>query len=280
MIIAEWPAGKLGARRIVVFSPHPDDDVIAMGGTIRRLVEQDNEVHVAYQTSGNIAVSDEDIADYIQRHPELHLMGGDKQTAEHICLADKLRVGTLVRQEEALSACSSNGIPEQQVHFLNLPFYETGRVEKLPVGEQDIAIVRKLLHQVQPHQIYVAGDFADPHGTHRKCTEAVFSAIGQERKMGEKWIGDCRIWMYNGAWDEWKIEDIDMCVPLTSEELMAKRRAIQKHRSQMENAPYKGDDERLFWQRSEQRNRATAERVHQLGFPRYEALEAFKEYKK
>ena len=280
MRIAEWPAGKLGARRIVVFSPHPDDDVIAMGGTIRRLVEQDNEVHVAYQTSGNIAVSDEDISDYIQRHPELHLLDDDKQGVGGIRLADKLRVGTLVRQEEAFAACSSNGIPGQQVHFLNLPFYETGRVEKLPVGEQDIAIIRKLLHQVQPHQIYVAGDFADPHGTHRKCTEAVFSAIDQERKMGENWIGDCRIWMYNGAWDEWKIEDIDMCVPLTSEELMAKRRAIQKHRSQMENAPYKGDDERLFWQRSEQRNRATAERVHQLGFPKYEALEAFKEYKK
>lgn len=280
MIIAEWPAGKLGARRIVVFSPHPDDDVIAMGGTIRRLVEQGNEVHVAYQTSGNIAVSDEDIVDYIHRHPEENLITWNQQNIASLSLEDKLTIATLVRQEEALAACACNGIPRLQVHFLNLPFYETGKVEKLPVGEQDIAIIRKLLHLVEPHQIYVAGDFADPHGTHRKCTEAVFSAIAQEQAAQENWVDDCRVWMYNGAWDEWKIDDIDMCVPLTADELMAKRHAIQMHRSQMENAPYKGNDERLFWQRSEHRNRATAEQVHQLGFPKYEALEAFVEYKK
>ena len=259
---------KEKGQRILVFSPHPDDDVIAMGGTIYHLAREGQVVHVAYQTSGNIAVSDEDIIDYVKRHSD-----------EKLSSSDKLRIGGLVRREEALAACSCNGIPERQVHFLNLPFYETGRVEKLPVGEKDIRIIRQLLHQVKPQQIYVAGDFADPHGTHRKCTEAVFSAFSQEKEAGEEWVMDCRIWMYNGAWDEWQVEDIDLCVPLTHDELMAKRHAIQQHHSQMENAPYKGNDARLFWQRSEDRNRRTAELLHQLGYPKYEALEAFVEYK-
>ena len=200
-----------------MFSPHPDDDVISMGGTIRR--------------------------------------------------------------GEARTACTYNEIPLDHVHFLDLPFYESGKIEKLPMTEKDVEIVRALLQKVQPHQIYVAGDLADPHGTHKKCTDAVLAAIDEEKKAGAEWLKDCRIWMYRGAWAEWEIENIEMCVPLSPEELRAKRNSILKHQSQMESAPFLGNDERLFWQRAEDRNRATASLYDQLGLACYEAMEAFVEYK-
>lgn len=294
-IITLSPAGDGERKRIIVFSPHPDDDVIAMGGTIHRLVEQGHEVHIAYQTSGNIAVCDEDVERYIAEHQE----DEDIRRCGKLALEDAderslLTIKGLVRRDEALAACTYNGIPAEQVHFLNMPFYETGRVEKNPLGEEDIAIIRNLLNKVKPQQIYMAGDFNDPHDTHRKCTEAIIKALREEnaclekvsledislvnkqKLLGNSWLPECQIWLYNGAWDEWPMEQIDMAVPMTQEELMHKRGAILKHQSQMENAPYKGNDQRLFWQRSEQRNRSTAQHFAALGItPRYEAMEAF-----
>ena len=307
--ITGWPGGKPNAddtnrperalpahKRVIVFSPHPDDDVISMGGTIRRLVQQHHDVHVAYETSGNIAVGDEEVTRF------MHFVNGFNQ----IFCADKdetikkmyadikaflarkkpsdmdtLEVRTikgLIRRGEARTACTYNGIPLDHVHFLDLPFYESGKIEKLPMTEKDVEIVRALLQEVKPHQIYVAGDLADPHGTHRKCTDAVMAAIDLEKEAGAEWLNDCRVWMYRGAWAEWEIENIEMCVPMSPEELRGKRNCILKHSSQMESAPFLGNDERLFWQRAEDRNHATAELYHSLGLACYEAMEAFVRY--
>ena len=185
----------------------------------------------------------------------------------------------LIRRGEARTASTFNQIPLDHVHFLDLPFYESGKIEKLPMGEADVNIVRELISKVKPHQIYVAGDLADPHGTHRKCTDAVLAAIDLEKESKAEWLKDCRVWMYRGAWAEWEIENIEMCVPISPEELRAKRNSILKHQSQMESAPFLGNDERLFWQRSEDRNRATAKLYDDLGLACYEAMEAFVEYK-
>lgn len=308
--ITGWPGGKPNAddsnrperalpypKRVVVFSPHPDDDVISMGGTIRRLVQQNHDVHVVYETSGNIAVGDEEVTRF------MHFINGFNQLFDHnkdevikdkyqeikhflatkkdgdIDTRDILTIKGLIRRGEARTASTYNQIPLDHVHFLDLPFYESGRVEKFPMTEKDVEIVRDLLRKVQPHQIYVAGDLADPHGTHRKCTDAVLAAIDLEKQEGAPWLEECRIWMYRGAWAEWEIENIEMCVPMSPEELRAKRNAILKHQSQMESAPYLGNDERLFWQRAEDRNRATAELYDRLGLACYEAMEAFVEYK-
>ena len=297
--ITGWPGGKPNAddsnrperalpypKRVVVFSPHPDDDVISMGGTIRRLVQQNHDVHVVYETSGNIAVGDEEVTRF------MHFINGFNQLFDHnkdeviatkkdgdIDTRDILTIKGLIRRGEARTASTYNQIPLDHVHFLDLPFYESGRVEKFPMTEKDVEIVRELLRKVQPHQIYVAGDLADPHGTHRKCTDAVLAAIDLEKQEGAPWLEECRIWMYRGAWAEWEIENIEMCVPMSPEELRAKRNAILKHQSQMESAPYLGNDERLFWQRAEDRNRATAELYDRLGLACYEAMEAFVEYK-
>lgn len=308
--ITGWPGGKPNAddtyrperakpfpKRVVVFSPHPDDDVISMGGTIRRLVQQGHEVHVAYETSGNIAVGDEEVVRFMHfingfnqlfdgeknetiknMYAEIkkflkHKKEGDMDTR------DILTIKGLIRRGEARTACTYNQIPLERVHFLDLPFYETGRIEKNPISEADINIVLNLLREVKPHQIYVAGDLADPHGTHRVCTDAVLAAIDEEKNAGAEWLKDCRIWMYRGAWAEWEIENIEMAVPLSPEELRAKRNSILKHQSQMESAPFLGNDERLFWQRSEDRNRGTASLYDSLGLACYEAMEAFVEYK-
>ncbi|WP_321332463.1 glucosamine-6-phosphate deaminase [uncultured Bacteroides sp.] len=307
--ITGWPGGKPNAddtyrperakpfpKRIVVFSPHPDDDVISMGGTIRRLVEQKHEVHIAYETSGNIAVGDEEVIRF------LHFINGFNQifiNSEDKVISDKyveirdilkdkkdgdtdprdiLTIKGLIRRGEARTACTYNNIPLNRCHFLDLPFYETGKIQKSPISEADINIVRKLLQEIKPHQIFVAGDLADPHGTHRVCTDAVFAAIDLEKEEGAKWLKDCRIWMYRGAWAEWEIENIEMAVPISPEELRAKRNSILKHQSQMESAPFMGNDERLFWQRSEERNRGTAALYDNLGLASYEAMEAFVEY--
>ena len=192
---------------------------------------------------------------------------------------DILTIKGLIRRGEARTACTYNNIPLDHVHFLDLPFYETGLVEKNPLTEVDVNIVRNLLKEIKPHQIFVAGDLADPHGTHRVCTDAVLAAIDLEKQDGAEWLKDCRIWMYRGAWAEWAIEDIEMAVPISPEELLAKRNSILKHQSQMESAPFLGNDERLFWQRSEDRNRATAKVYDDLGLACYEAMEAFVEYK-
>ena len=308
--ITGWPGGKPNAddtyrperakpfpKRVVVFSPHPDDDVISMGGTLRRLVQQGHEVHVAYETSGNIAVGDEEVVRF------MHFINGFNQLFENsedkvICdkyaeikqffstkkegqmdTRDILTIKGLIRRGEARTACTFNHIPLNRCHFLDLPFYETGKIEKNPISEADVEIVLNLLREVKPHQIYVAGDLADPHGTHRVCTDAVFAAIDEEKNAGAEWLKDCRIWMYRGAWAEWEIENIEMAVPLSPEELRAKRNSILKHQSQMESAPFLGNDERLFWQRSEDRNRGTASLYDHLGLACYEAMEAFVEYK-
>ena len=191
---------------------------------------------------------------------------------------DILTIKGLIRRGEARTASSYNNIPLDRVHFLDLPFYETGKIQKNPISEADVEIVRNLLREIKPHQIFVAGDLADPHGTHRVCTDAVFAAVDLEKEEGAKWLKDCRIWMYRGAWAEWEIENIEMAVPISPEELRAKRNSILKHQSQMESAPFLGNDERLFWQRSEDRNRGTATLYDQLGLASYEAMEAFVEY--
>lgn len=307
--ITGWPGGKPNAddtyrperakpypKRVIVFSPHPDDDVISMGGTLRKLVQQQHDVHVAYETSGNIAVGDEEVLRF------LHFINGFNQLFDHgenTCIrdtytsirkflkekkegdldnSDVLQIKGLIRRGEARIACTYNDISSDHCHFLDLPFYETGMIEKNPIGERDVEIVLQLLRSIKPHQIFVAGDLADPHGTHRLCTDVVLAAIDMEKGNGAEWLDECRIWMYRGAWAEWEIENIEMVVPLSPEELSAKRNTILKHQSQMESAPFLGNDERLFWQRSEERNRATANLYDQLGLASYEAMEAFVEY--
>ena len=308
--ITGWPGGKPNAddtyrperakpfpKRVIVFSPHPDDDVISMGGTLRRLVQQGHEVHVAYQTSGNIAVGDEEVVRFMHfingfnqlfddnqnqtisdKYAEIKKFFAEKKEGD-MDSKDILTIKGLIRRGEARTACTYNNIPLSRCHFLDLPFYETGKIEKNPISLPDIEIVLNLLREVKPHQIYVAGDLADPHGTHRVCTDAVFAAIDEEKNAGAEWLNECRIWMYRGAWAEWEIENIEMAVPLSPEELRAKRNSILKHQSQMESAPFLGNDERLFWQRSEDRNRGTALLYDGLGLACYEAMEAFVEYK-
>lgn len=307
--ITGWPGGKPNAddtyrperakpfpKRTIIFSPHPDDDVISMGGTLRRLVEQKHEVHVAYQTSGNIAVGDEEVVRFLHfingfnqlfdggtnpvindKYAEIRKFLKEKKEGD-LDTQDILTLKGLIRRGEARIACTYNNIPLDRCHFLDMPFYETGRIQKNPLSEKDVEIILNFLREIKPHQIFVAGDLADPHGTHKVCTDAVFAAIDMEKEANAKWLKDCRIWMYRGAWAEWEIENIEMAVPISPEELRAKRNAILKHQSQMESAPFLGNDERLFWQRSEDRNRATAALYDDLGLASYEAMEAFVEY--
>ena len=306
--ITGWPGGKPEAddtnrperatpypKKVIIFSPHPDHDVISMGGTFQRLVNQGHEVHVAYQTSGNIAVGDEEVIRYIsvlkslnnkfdvesvklqKKYDEiLHFLMHEK-TKEDLDTPEILFIKSRIRREEARSADRYVGLSNENVHFLDLPFYETGRVKKNPISEKDVHIMKDFIETIKPHQIYVAGDLADPHGTHKVCLDAILAAI--DILKVEDWYKDCRIWMYRGAWMEWEIDHIEMAVPLSPEELRQKRNAILQHQSQMESAPFLGDDERLFWQRSEARNRATADMYWKLGLASYEAIEAFVEYK-
>lgn len=304
--ITGWPGGKPNAddtyrperanpypKRVIVFSPHPDDDVISMGGTLKRLVDQKHDVHVAYETSGNIAVGDEDMIRYIMlmdqiadkfgfnveeyraQSKEIHDFVAQKTSGE-VDLPIIRFLKTMIRRGEARIACKYIGVKPDNVHFLNLPFYETGTIKKGDLTENDVNIVKKLIEDVKPQQIFVAGDLADPHGTHRVCTDAVLAAIDELKN--EPWMKDCRVWMYRGAWAEWEIDHIEMAVPISPEELRFKRNSILKHQSQMENAPFLGDDDRLFWQRAEDRNRATAQLYESLGLASYEAMEAFVQY--
>lgn len=305
--ITGWPGGKPNAddtyrperanpypKRVIVFSPHPDDDVISMGGTLQRLVDQGHDVHVAYETSGNIAVGDEDMMRYFlmmdKIAPEFKFdTESFKKLSNDVATFVKGKVPgemdtkeireikTMIRQAEATIACQYVGVKDENIHFLRLPFYETGTIKKGDLSERDVNIVKKLLEDVKPNQIFVAGDLADPHGTHRVCTDAVLAAIDELKD--EPWMKDCRIWMYRGAWAEWEIDHIEMAVPMSPEQLRSKRNSILKHQSQMENAPFLGNDDRLFWQRAEERNRATALLYQSLGLASYEAMEAFVEYK-
>ncbi len=304
--ITGWPGGKPGSdasryperptpekKRVVIFSPHPDDDVISMGGTFIRLVDQGHEVHVAYQTSGNIAVFDEDVvrfADFAADYTEAFDLAGartaDLLTGVREALASKKpgdvdtpeiqTIKGLIRRGEAKAACRYVGIPDAQMHFLDLPFYETGTVRKRPLGPEDISIVSELLNRVQPHQIFAAGDLSDPHGTHRTCLAAVMEAFRQN--LGQGWAQDCWVWLYRGAWQEWSVEETEMAIPISPDELLRKRRAIFKHQSQKDRPLFPGHDVREFWQRAEERNRATAKAYDALGMPEYEAIESFRRW--
>ena len=302
--ITGWPGGKPDAddaqrperaeparKRVVIFSPHPDDDVISMGGTFLRLVDQGHEVHVAYQTSGNIAVFDEDVvrfadfaADYAEafglaeeRADDLLANVRERLAAKQPGEVDPSEVQTikgLIRRGEAKAACRYVGVPDERMHFLDLPFYETGKVRKDPLGEADVAITARLLRAVRPHQVFAAGDLSDPHGTHRTCLEAVRRAL--EACSGEDWYDDCWLWLYRGAWQEWSVHETHMAVPISPDELARKRRAIFKHQSQKDRPLFPGHDAREFWQRAEERNRATAQAYDALGLAEYEAIEAFR----
>lgn len=304
--ITGWPGGKpeelkrpgdidrptdaVFPKRILVFSPHPDDDVISMGGTLIRLQEQGHEVHVAYQTSGNLAVFDADalrFADFATDFNALFDIGADaaERIESHIetalrqkqpgqvDTAEVRQIKTLIRRGEARAAGRDSGIPAERLHFLDLPFYETGTVRKRPLGEDDVRIVAGILEQIRPHQIYAAGDLSDPHGTHRVCLAAIFQAFARVR--GEPWFSGCEVWLYRGAWQEWEPERIEMAVPLSPEEVVRKRNAIFKHQSQKDRAMFPGTDEREFWQRAEARNRETARLYDRLGLAEYAAIEGF-----
>jgi glucosamine-6-phosphate deaminase len=305
--ITGWPAGKPKAddsnrperakpfpKRAIIFSPHPDDDVISMGGTFIRLVDQGQEVHVAYQTSGNIAVFDDDavrFADFVRDFNEqfgLSKSDGEKFYKKVVQSLNKkgpgqidtpevLKIKGLIRRGEAKAGGRYVGIPDEQMHFLDMPFYETGAVKKKPIGEEDVKVVMDIIRKVKPHQIYAAGDLSDPHGTHRVCLAAIFEAVKRLKK--EPWMKDCWVWLYRGAWQEWDIDQIEMAVPLSPDELMRKRRAVFKHQSQKDSAMFPGSDKREFWMRAEDRNHATAEAYNKLGLAEYEAMEAFVRYK-
>lgn len=303
--ITGWPAGKpndlnknrpeqssVFPKRCVIFSPHPDDDVISMGGTFIRLSDQGHEVHVAYQTSGNIAVFDDDVVRFMDFANDFHDIFGLEKTitqamldtikyklemkkAGEVDAAEIQKLKGLIRRGEA-KAGARYVSPEVKTHFLDMPFYETGLVKKKPLGDADINIIVDFLRNTKPHQIYAAGDLSDPHGTHRVCLDAIFQAI--EIVKNEDWMKECSVWLYRGAWQEWEMENIDMAVPLSPDELLRKRRAIFKHQSQKDRPLFPGTDSREFWQRSEDRNKSTANTYDALGLPEYEAIEAFKKW--
>jgi glucosamine-6-phosphate deaminase len=301
--ITGWPGGKPNAddsnrperaepfpKRVVIFSPHPDDDVISMGGTFIRLVDHGHEVHVAYQTSGNIAVFDDDairFADFLTDYSDIFGLAESQATELFRRVSDSLKnkqpgevdseevrtIKGLIRRGEAKAGCRYVGIPDENAHFLDLPFYETGTVRKKPLGEEDIKITMDLLRKIKPHQIYAAGDLSDPHGTHRVCLAAVMEAV--RRLQHEDWMKDCWVWLYRGAWQEWDVDQIEMAVPLSPGELLRKRRAIFKHQSQKDRPLFPGSDPREFWQRADDRTRGTAKLYDDLGMAEYEAIEAF-----
>ena len=293
--ITGWPGGKPNSddstrpvpsdpfpKKVVIFSPHPDDDVISMGGTFIRLAEQGHDVHVAYQTSGNVAVHDDVVLQHMDAARELGF--GDRFDEVKEIIASKkpgqpepralLELKGAIRRAEAKSAVRSFGLNDQtNCHFLNLPFYETGGIKKGERTQADIDIIKDLLQKVQPHQIYLAGDLADPHGTHRVCTEAVLEAISQ--LQGEEWLKECHVWLYRGAWMEWELGKVDMAVPLSPDEVIKKRHAIYRHLSQKDIVPFPGEDPREFWQRAEERTGNTARLYDELGMAEYQAIEVF-----
>ena len=293
--ITGWPGGKPDTddstrpapstpypKRVLIFSPHPDDDVISMGGTFIRLVEQGHDVHVAYQTSGNVAVHDDVVLQNIDTARSLGL--GDIYGEVHDIIATKRRgepeprklldIKGAIRRAEARAAVRTFGLnPDTNAHFLNLPFYETGGIKKGAVTEADIERVVAILREIQPHQIYAAGDLADPHGTHRTCMEILLEAL--ERTHDDEWRKECHLWLYRGAWMEWNLGLVDMAVPLSPDEMLKKRHAIYRHLSQKDIVPFPGSDTREFWQRAEERTQNTAKLYDKLGMAEYQAIEVF-----
>lgn len=305
--ITGWPGGRPNVddtfrperaepaqKRVLIFSPHPDDDIISMGGTFIRLNDQGHDVHVAYQTSGNIAVADDEalrFADFVQDFNSKFDLGDNgggaakifnesrsalNQKKDGIDTPELRAIKGLMRRGEAKATCRFVGIPDENAHFLDLPFYETGKIEKNPIGDEDIQIIVDKIKEIKPHQIYAAGDLADPHGTHKVCLDAIFAAL--EILKDEPFMQDCWVWLYKGAWAEWDIDQIEMAVPMSPEEMLKKRFGIFKHQSQKDGVVFQGSDSREFWQRAEERNTETATIFNNLGFVEYTAMEAFKRY--
>ncbi|HEY1113786.1 MAG TPA: glucosamine-6-phosphate deaminase [Chitinophagaceae bacterium] len=303
--ITGWPGGKPNVvipghperpdpypKKVLIFSPHPDDDIISMGGTFQRLHDQGHDVHVAYQTSGNIAVTDEFVTRFLDFAVGFEAIAGTEnersksilqEVKQYLARKKSNQVDTpqiraikgLIRRGEARATCRYVGIAEENIHFQNLPFYETGTIEKKPMGEEDVQLTMALLREVKPHQVFAAGDLADPHGTHKVCLDVVFEALRRIKAEGDEWIGDCWLWLYKGAWQEWNIEEIQMAVPLSPGQLLKKRHGIFIHQSQKDMVPFQGSDSREFWQRAEERNTHTANLYAQLGLTHYAAMEAF-----
>ena len=307
--ITGWPGGKTTPdhgkhperskpfpKKVLIFSPHPDDDIISMGGTFMRLHEQGHEVHVGYQTSGNIAVTDEFVTRFIDFAVGFENIFGIDDTKSRKILDDataflnskkssekdseEIRtIKGLIRRCEARAAAKYVGLKDEQIHFMNLPFYETGTIEKNPMGEDDIQLTMDLLRRIQPHQVFCAGDLADPHGTHKVCLDVVLEALARIRAEGDKWIDDCWVWLYKGAWQEWDISEIEMAVPMSPDQVRKKRYGIFIHQSQKDSVPFQGDDNREFWLRAEERNAHTATLYGKLGLTQYAAMEAFVRWK-
>ncbi len=297
--ITGWPGGKPNAddsnrperaepskKRVIIFSPHPDDDVISMGGTFDRLVEQGHEVHIAYQTSGNIAVSDEEAMKFAEITkaicPDLNevkqiiafLKG--KQGNDIPDTLDVRKLKGLIRRSESYAATRYLGLKDENVHFLDLPFYETGTIKKGNLSQSDINIMSNFIEDIKPHQIFAAGDLADPHGTHKVCLDALFKALDELKDNA--YMNDCWVWLYRGAWHEWESFEIEMAVPMSPDQVLKKRHAIFYHQSQKDGVMFQGDDSREFWVRVEDRNRLTAKKYNDLGLADYAAIEAFKRY--
>ena len=306
--ITGWPGGKPNAddtqrperavpahKRVLIFSPHPDDDVISMGGTFIRLVDQGHEVHVAYQTSGNTAVWDTDVLRYIEFTIDFNKSIG-KDTEKLMEIYARMRnflktkkpnetdlpeirdVKAFIRKSEAYAGARYAGLQDKNIHFMALPFYETGKSEKNPAKEIDVKLTMELLQEIKPQQVFAAGDFDDPHGTHIVCFRIILEAMKRLRET-EGWTQNCWLWMYRGAWDEFETHEIEMAVPLSPIEVQRKRNAIFQHQSQKDHPVFPGDDQREFWMRAQERNRETAENYHKLGLADYEAMEAFVRWK-
>ena len=296
--ITGWPGGKPNAddkyrperaepskKRVLIFSPHPDDDVISMGGTFARLVNQGHEVQVAYQTSGNIAVNNSDVLKYLEVYSEISdnvkksskdLIKVLKNNNEILDDKDVRNMASLIREKETLAATRFVGIPDSNVHFLKLPFYETGTVKKMSPSNSDIKIMIDIIKKIKPHQIYAAGDLADPHGTHKVCLDVLFDVLELVKK--KSYMKNCWVWLYRGAWHEWEVHDIDMSIPMSPNQVLNKRKAIFYHQTQKDNVMFQGDDNREFWVRTEDRNRAIAKTFHDIGMSDYSAIETFKRY--
>ena len=303
--ITGWPGGKPNAvipahpersaphpKKVLIFSPHPDDDIISMGGTFMRLQEQGHDVHVAYQTSGNIAVTDEFVTRFLDfavgfedlfgidnKKSQEILTNARKFLAEkqstHLDTAEIRAIKGLIRRCEAKATCRYVGLKDTNYHFLDLPFYETGTIDKKPMSELDIKITMDLLNELKPHQVYCAGDLADPHGTHKVCLEIIFESLRRLKASGETWVKDCWVWLYKGAWQEWAVSEIEMAVPMSPDQVLEKRFGIFIHQSQKDSVPFQGTDSREFWQRAEIRNANTADLYASLGLTKYAAIEAF-----
>ena len=303
--ITGWPGGKPTDQRathperhqpfpkkVLLFSPHPDDDIISMGGTFMRLQDQGHDVHLAYQTSGNIAVTDEFVTRFIDFAVGFENLFAIDETKSKKILADataflKIKrssekdtetirsIKGLIRRSEAKATCKYVGLDEAHIHFMNLPFYETGTIEKNPLSKIDVDLTVELLNSIQPQQVYCAGDFADPHGTHKVCFDVVVEAMLQIKNSGAAWIRDCWLWLYKGAWQEWDIPEIDMAIPMSPDQVVKKRHGIFIHQSQKDIVPFLGSDDREFWQRAEERNANTAQLYARLGLTQYAAMEAF-----